>query len=76
MEGTVTYRYCAFLGSKITIRGFQGKTFHIWRCTHPKSPWWVCPSSYSDAKKDIVCRLFRTRSVMNSFDTEKEGDDG
>lgn len=83
MEGIVTYRHCAFLGDRIAIRGFQGNVFHVCKCTHPKSPWRACPSSYSDTKKHTddacrlsVCRLFRAKSVMNSFDAGKEGNDG
>ena len=65
------YRHCAFLGDeKIGFGGFCFRT-----CTNPRCVSRACiPSCLSDT--EYRCRLFRAKSVMNSFDTEKKNGGG
>lgn len=59
-------RRCVFLGDETAVRSPRGHIIYVYRCrcNHPLCPW-TCPSKG-------ICSFFRIKSVMNSFDMEKE----
>lgn len=71
------YRRCAFLanGPSKRVRGTS-----VYGCINPLGLRITtcilsyCPSEVKDAAS--ACPFFRAESVINSFDTEKEDDDG
>lgn len=73
----MTYKHCAFFSDSMVARMVRGAFFCVHRCTNPGCIGGACyPShpSHPDKGKFIgdICPLFRIRSVMNSFDTEKK----